>query len=541
MKNFIPKGLLVMLFFLAIEANAQVKKAKPIAKTKLANTVQSPSKSIASALIGLPAEQASRLISNELKSTGIRIESIAEEAIYDAVKKGKPAGKLLQNRTSLSCNNQIQIDLIADPNNVVIGVDWYLNDILRNDFLKIERLLGYQKWLSVTKNEEYSGYLNNNLIASVKYYGASDEDENKLTYAIHLGKTDRFNAAILPLPFIIDSITVHHDLEETGQSVVQFLKDQGLKFLYKSKEILTNTEADGLASASSYVTTYMFGEGMHVSIVANKYQQLNEINFYFTDPLVHHKIKRWFRLGDWTKESEANDDDVSVYSKDHLECLNNDKGKTIQFTIAPLLTDIETRYQNTVPMAASTLVNYYFDLGKEKMKDFLTKNYTNMADVNWKTRKIFYRANANPFYAFFKSPADSLCFVAYEYDLSDTKSRVASFSTGDKAYLEKMKTELLELEKDKKSKFIVTFSEKPNATSGTDYIMIFSKAQEAILAENKRKQAEAESARKQREKELAAEQERLKAEKAAKTAADIQKVGDILIQGIQQMKKKGNN
>ncbi|MEE1944975.1 hypothetical protein VRU48_07650 [Pedobacter sp. KR3-3] len=547
MKTLISKSFLIALFLIALQANAQVKKVpvkKTVASTKAksANTAQASSKNMALALLGINVEQASRLISNELKAIGIQIESIGEEAIYDEVKNGKQTGKLLQNRTSLVCNNRTQIDLIADPNNVVLHVNWFLNDVLHDDYIKIERLLGYQKWPVITKSEEFSSYLNNNLIANVNYFGSSENDATKLTYAIHLSKTDRFNAVILPSPFIIDSITVHDNAEETGQNVVQFLKSQGLKFLYKStREILINMEGDGLASAASYATTYMFAEGMHVNILTNKYQQLDEINFYFTDPLVHHKIKRLFNLGSWTKENEGDNEDDIVYRKDHLECTNNDREKSIAFTIAPFINDIETRYQNTTPMAASAFISYYFNMEKDKLKSYLAKNYVNMADVSWKSRKLTYRANANPFHVFFKSPADSLCFAAYEYDLSDTKSRIAYFSTGDQAYLEKMKAEIMELEKDKKSKFIATYSEKSSATSGMNYIMIFSKAQEAILTENKRKQADAEQAQKQREKELAAEQERLKAEKAAKTAADIQKVGDILIQGIQQMKKKGNN
>lgn len=531
-----------MLLLMATMANAQVKKAAVPAKAPKKGIVQPPSKNIAMALLTTNTEQAGRLISNELKTIGIQIESISEEAVYDEVKNEKPIGKLLQTRTSLHCSNRIQVDFIADPNNAIVSANLYLNDISHDNYLKIERLLGYQKWSPVTKSEQFSSYLNTNLIASVNYFGSSEDDETKLTYSINLGKTDRFNAAILPSPFEIDSITVHHNPEDIGQSAVQFLKGQGLKFLYKStKDILTNSEGDGISSAVSYITTYMFGEGAHVNVVVNKYQKLNEINFYFTDPLVHNKIKRWFGLGNWTKEGEGDFEGSMVYRKNHLECVNNDKERSIDFTIAPFITDIATRYENTGPITASALANYYFSFDKNQMKNYLTKNYVNIADVNWKNRTLYYRANANPFHFFFKSPTDSLCFAAYDYDLSDTKSRIAFFSTGDKAYLEKMKAELTEMAKDPKSKFVVTFSEKLNTVSGMHYIMVFSKAQEAVLAEIKRKQDDALAAKQQKEKEEAAERERLRAAKAAKTAEDIQKVGDILIQGIQQMKKKGNN
>lgn len=542
MKNLIPKGLILVLLFMAAMANAQVKKTTTAAKPKKASIVQPPSKNIATAVLNTNTEQASRLLSNELKAIGIQIESLSEEAVYDEVKNGKPTGKLLQTRTSLHCSNRIQVDFIADPNNAIVNANLYLNDISHDDYLKIERLLGYQKWPAITKSQQFSSYLNNNLIASVNFFGSSEDDETKLTYAINLGKTDRFNAAILPSPFEIDSITVHHNPEEIGQSALQFLKGQGLKFLYKSAtDILTNSEGDGISSAVSYITTYMFGEGAHVNVVVNKYQKLNEINFYFTDPLVHNKIKRWFSLGNWTKEGEGDYEGSMVYRKNHLECVNNDKERSIDFTISPFITDIGTRYENTSPITASALANYYFSLDKNKMRNYLTKNYVNIADVNWKNRTVYYRANANPFHFFFKSPADSLCFAAYDYDLSDTKSRIAYFSTGDNAYFEKMKAELIELEKDPKSKFVITFSEKLNTVSGMHYITVFSKAQEAVLTENKRKQADALALQQQREKEAAAEKERLRAAKAAKTAEDIQKVGDILIQGIQQMKKKGNN
>lgn len=537
MKTLIQKSLVLLLFIIAAEASAQVKKATVTAKPKQVSTVQVPTKSLVAELLRSNTEQACRLLSNELKGIGIRIESMDEESVYEQKNKSP-----LQLRTSLKCSDKIQVDVIANQNDQILSVDWYVNEVSQATFTTIEKILGYQKWPIITKENRSALYLSNNMIVNVNNFGSTESDHTKSSYAIHLTKSDRFISSPTAKLFNIDSLSVHSNGEEIGQSVVQFLKGQGLKFLYKSlKDVSAASGEKGISEVVGYTTTYMFDEGTYVSITSNKYQKTDGLNFYFSDPLVHNKIKRWFRFSNWTEGGEGDEEGDVIYTKNNVECLNNDKFKYIQFTISPVITDIKTRYQNTYPIDASSLVADYFNMNKEALKTYLTKTYANMVSIDWANRKMTYSESADPYTFYFKSPADSLSVVIYEYKLSNTWSRIAYFGTRDKAYFEQMKNELVTQSKDAKSKVIINYGDKPNEKTGMHYVLIFSKAQEAIFAENKRKEADALAAQQQREKEAAAEKERLRAEKAAKTSEDIQKLGDILIQGIQQMKKKGNN
>lgn len=541
MKSFIQQGLILMLLCIATKTSAQIKKAATPVKTKQIIATQSTAKSLATELLRSNTEQACKLISNELKAIGIQIESMEEESVYDHPKSNEKPGKLLEMRTSLRCSNKMQVDVLANASDQVQGVNWYLNNISPATFTATEKILGYRKWPLISNAVTSSLYFNNNLIAEVSEMGSSESDKAKFTYAINLTKTDRFISPTITKTFNTDSLTVHSNPEETGQSVVQFLKGQGIKFLYKSlNNILTNYEGKGISTVFGYTTTYMFGEGTSVTISCNKYQKLDGINFYFTDPLVHNKIKKWFRFNNWANGGEGDEEGDIIYNNNNLQCLNNDKDKYIQFTISPFINDIHTRYQNTNPIDASTLVSYYLNMEKNALKTLLTKEYVTMVSVDWTSRKMTYNAAAYPHEFYFRSPSDSLSYVVYEYKLSDTYSRIIYFSTGDKAYYEKMKSDLITQAKDPKSEVIINYSDKPFEKTRMYYIMIFSKAQEAVFADNKRKKEEALLAQQQREKEAAAEKARLKAERDAKTSADIQKVGDILIQGLEQIKKKGN-
>jgi len=535
MKSFIQNGLILMLFCIATETSAQVKKTVSPVKTKKATTAPAETKSIAIELLRSNTEQASRMISNELKALGVQMESIEEESIYDNPKNGEKSGRLLQVRTSLICSHKIQVDIRANASYQIQSIDWYLNDVPKEGFLALEKVLGYRKWQALSPNH----FLNNNLIAEITEMGSSGEDKNQLTYAITLTKTDPFILPVMAKIFSTDTLTVHNNPEEAGQSVVQFLRGQGNKFLYKSSNILTNYQGKGISNVNGYTTTYMFAEGTSVTVSSNKYQKLNAIDFSFSDPLVHNKIKKWFRLNNWTDGGEGDEDGDLIYSKNNLKCTNNDKEKYIRFAVSPYVTDIATRYQNTDPIDASSLVSYYLNMEKATLKTFLAENYLTSIKVDWPNRNMTYNAAAYPHDFYFKSPADSLSYVSYEYQLSDTWSRIIYFSTGDKAYYEKMKTDLLKNAEDPKSKVIVNYSDKQFDKTRMYYITIFSKEKDI---ENKRKKQEALLAQQQREKAEAQEKARLKAEKDAKTSADIQKVGDILIQGLEQInRKKGNN
>ncbi|WP_124562250.1 hypothetical protein [Pedobacter sp. KBW01] len=536
MKSLILNGLTLLLFCIVTETSAQVKKTVIPVKTKKNNTPQVATKSIAIELLRANTEQASRMISNELKAMGVQMESIEEESIYDNRKNGEQIGKLLQVRTSLICSHKIQVDIRANASDQVQSIDWYLNDVPKEGFLALEKMLGYRKWQPISPNL----YLNNNLIADVGEMGSSGEDNTKLTYAINLSKTDYFVLPIRTKIFNTDSLTVHNNPEEAGQSVVQFLNGQGMKFLYKSSNtILSSYQGKGISNVNGYTTTYMFAEGTSITVSSNKYQKLNAIDFSFTDPLVHNKIKKWFRLNNWTDGGEGDEEGDLIYSKNNLKCTNNDKEKYIRFTVSPYVTDIATRYQNTDPIDASSLVGYYLNMEKATLKTFLAENYLTSIKVDWPNRNMTYNAGAYPHDFYFKSPADSLCYVSYEYQLSDTWSRIIYFSTGDKAYYEKLKADLLKNAEDPKSKVIVNYSDKQFDKSRMYYISIYSKEKDI---ENKRKKQEALLAQQRHEKAEAEERARLKAEKDAKTSADIQKVGDILIQGLEQInRKKGNN
>ncbi|WP_343524453.1 cell envelope integrity protein TolA [Pedobacter sp.] len=536
MKSFIQKGLILMLFCIATETIAQVKKTASPAKTTKKNTAPAVTKSIAIELLRANAEQASRLVSNELKAMGVQIESIDEDLVYDTPKNGEKRGKLLETRTMLKCSHKIQVDVLANPNDQVQAVNWYLNDVPKEGFLAIEKILGYKKWQALGSNL----YLNNNLIAEVEEMGSTGDDETKLTYSINLSKTEYFVLPIRTKVFNTDSLTVHHNPEEAGQSVVQFLNGLGMKFLYKTlNTIIPNYESKGISNVYGYTTTYMFEEGTSVAVTCNKYQQLAGIFFQFTDPLVHNKIKKWFKLSNWNDEGEGNNEGDVVYSKNNLKCVNNDIDKDIRVTITPYVTDIATRFHNTSPIDATSLVSFYLNMEKPFLKKFLTENYVTLVNVNWPGRNMTYNASAYPYDFYFKSPADSLCYVSYEYQLSDTWSRIIYFSTGDKAYYEEMKTNLLKNAEDPKSKVIVNYSDKQFEKSRMYYITIFSKEKDI---ENKRKKQEALVAQQLREKAEAEEKARLKAQKDAQTSADIQKVGDILIQGLQQInRRKGSN
>lgn len=537
MKTLIQKCLILLLFIIATEASAQVKKATAPVKPKQTSTAQVPTKSLVAELLRSNTEQACRLLSNELKGIGIRIESMDEESVYEQKNKSP-----LQLRTSLKCSDKIQIDVIANQNDQVLGVDWFVNEVSQAAFTAIEKVLGYQKWPIITKENRSALYLSNNMIVNVNSFGSTETNQTRFSYAIHLTKSDRFIPSPTAKLFNVDSLSVHSNAEEIGQSVVQFLKGQGLKFLYKSpKDVVTASTEKGISEVVGYTTTYMFDEGTYAVVTGNKYQKTDGLNFYFSDPLVHNKIKRWFRFSNWKEDGEGEEEGDVIYTKNNLECLNNDKFKYIQFTISPLVTDIKTRYQNTYPIDASSLVTDYFNLSKEVLKTHLTKTYANMVSIDWANRKMNYNESADPYAFFFKSPADSLSVVVYEYKLSNNWSRIIYFGTRDKAYFEEMKNQLVTDAKDPKSKVIINYGDKPDEKSGMHYIMVFSKAQEAIFAENKRKEQDALAAQQKRDKEAAAEQERIRAAKAAKSAEDIQKLGDILIQGIQQMKKKGNN
>lgn len=525
-----------MLFCIATETIAQVKKPIAPAKTKKTSTPPVVTKTIAIELLRANTEQASRMISNELKAMGVQMQSIDEESVYDSRKNGEQTRKLLQVRTSLICSHKIQVDIRANASDQIQSIDWYLNDVPKEGFLAIEKTLGYRKWQAISPNL----FLNNNLIAEVTEMGSSGEDKNQFTYAISLTKTDPFVLPVMAQALNIDSLTVHKNPEETGQSVVQFLRSQGSKFLYKSvNKISANYEGNDISTVFAFSTDYVFDEGTSVTITSNRYKKIDGINFSFSDPLVHNKIKKWFRFNNWTNDGEGDEEGDVIYSKNNLKCTNNDKERYIRFSVSPYITDIATRYQNTSPIDASSLVNYYLNMEKATLKTFLAENYLTSIKVNWPGRDMTYQAAAFPHDFYFKSPADSLCYVSYEYQLSDTWSRIIYFSTGDKAYYEKMKTDLLKNAEDPKSKVIVNYSDKQFDKTRMYYITIFSKEKDI---ENKRKKQEALLAQQRREKAEAEEKARLKAEKDAKTSADIQKVGDILIQGLEQInRRKGNN
>jgi|GEM_PF-2264480 len=536
MKNFIQKGLIFMLFFVATETIAQVKKPVAPAKTKKNSTTPAVTKTIAIELLRVNTEQASRLISNELKAIGVQMQRIEEESVYDNQKNGRPNATLLQLRTSLICSHKTQIDIITNARDQIQSIDWYLNDVPKERFLAIERMLGYRKWQSLSPNH----YLSNNLIAEVTEMSSRGEDKNQFTYAITLTKTDRFVLPVMAQVLNTDSLTVHNTPYETAKSVVQFLRGQGSKFLYKSvNKISANYEEKGISTVFGYSSDYVFDGGTSVTITSNKYNKLDGLNFYFSDPLVYNKIKKWFRFNKWTNEGEGYEEGDVIYSKNNLKCTNNDSEKYLRLTVSPFVTDIATRYENTSPIDAGSLVSYYLDMEKPILQKFLAENYVTLVNVNWPGRDMTYNAAAYPHDFYFKSPADSLCYVSYEYQLSDNWSRIIYFSTGDKAYYEKMKTDLLKNAKDPKSKVIVNYSDKQFDKSRMYYITIFSKERDI---ENKQKKEEAMLAQQRREKAEAEERARLKAEKDAKTAADIQKVGNILIQGLEQLnRRKGNN
>ncbi|GGG95181.1 cell envelope integrity protein TolA [Pedobacter zeae] len=536
MKSFIQKGLILMLFCIATETIAQVKKTASPAKTTKKSTAPAVTKSIAIELLRANAEQASRLVSNELKVIGVQMQSVEEESVYDNRKNGEQTGKLLQVRTSLICSHKIQVDIRTDASDQIQSIDWYLNDVPKEGFLAIEKILGYRKWQALSHNL----YLNNNLIAEITEMGNSGEDKNQFTYAITLTKTDRFVLPVMAQALNTDSLTVHSNPEETAQSIVQFIRGQGSKFLYKSvNKISANYEGNGISSVFGYSTDYVFDEGTSVTITSNRYKKIDGIRFSFSDPLMHNKIKKWFRFNNWTNDGEGDEEGDVIYIKNNLKCTNNDKERYIRFNVSPYITDIATRYQNTSPIDASSLVSYYLNMEKPFLKKFLAENYVTLVNVNWPGRNMTYNASAYPYDFYFKSPADSLCYVSYEYQLSDTWSRIIYFSTGDKAYYEEMKTNLLKNAEDPKSKVIVNYSDKQFEKSRMYYITIFSKEKDI---ENKRKKQEALVAQQLREKAEAEEKARLKAQKDAQTSADIQKVGDILIQGLQQInRRKGSN
>ncbi|WP_443938375.1 hypothetical protein [Pedobacter sp. MW01-1-1] len=536
MKKITLKPLLFVLFCIISSANAQVKKTTTTAKPS--TQAIAPPKNLASDIFRSGTEQAYKILSNELKVMGVTIESLSENTIHENPKNGEKIGKLLQTQTKLICTKGIELDIFSNPADQVVQFNCSISNVSLTTKTNLERILGHTKWPLLNKSAQNTLYSNSNLMVVINDYS---DNEKKTSFSQYLCFTGIDKSPLIGTvpPFNADSLSVHKSAIETGMSIIQTLKNQGIRLLCKTPtKIYPEYSEDEASKVRIYTTEYYFSGGGSVTVTSDSRKKLTKLDFLFSDPLVYTKFKKTFHFSEWTNEGEGEEEDETIYRKNHLEGAVNDKYKYISVNIETHISDVNTRLANSAPIDAASLINNYYTMDKAALKTYLDANYATIAFVNWTTRQLFYNEKADPYDFFFKSPSDSLCYACYEYKLGENWSRIVYFSTPDKAYYESMKNDLLKLANDANSKVIVNYSDKLTDKSKMYFITLFSKEQEAINAENKRRKEEALAAQQKREQEEAAERAR---QKAAKSAADIQTLGNILLQGIQQMKPKGNN
>lgn len=536
-------GLLIIALLINMQVNAQVK--KPIVKAK---TITALPKVVAINkinLFDLSADEATETLSNELKKLSIVLEDIEEYQTYNYDENGKKLNTINNTVKKLIFNKGLTSFIATNNIDVIKEISFVINDAKYNRSIKT--LLGYNNWQAVFQSENDTTFKSGYFIVNTNKNSVEDETGKKTGEHFSIAMKQITPYTYKPSKvndFIPKTLTVHDNADDVGYSIVELMKKQGLIFLYKS-DIYSLTDDNKFLN---YNTTYHFANGISLDINTNVKNKLLNISFNLNNPLAFIKLKKEFKILEFEHTGNDTENNIEYYKYNNISSTIFPKQKAIIFYISPAVEDIKTRYQNTAAISGEDLVNMYLKNDSSILKNIIAQNYVNKVDIDWKSRKMTYNEKENDFDFLFKSPSDSISFVSYEYKLSNTWSRIIYFSTRDKVYYEKMKTELTQIANKPESEISINFSDIPYAATGMQYISIFSKAQEQKVQENKRllaQQREQERqellARQQQQREEQAERDRLKAEKAAKSAADIQRVGDALLKGLQdiQRAKKG--
>lgn len=540
MRTLIIAILLGLVTFVS-PINAQIKKpvVKPkttLAKVPAINTID---------VFNESSDDATQILSDELKKLNVILDDIEEYHFYKYDEHGKKLNTINNSVKKLIFNKGITAYIHINNIDAIKEVSFSIEDKKYNK--NIKKLLGYANWPTVARSEKDTTFKSGYFIVNTNTISQEDEDGKKVGDAYTIAMKQISPYLFKPskiMGFEAKALTVHDNVDDIGYAIVELMKKQGIGLLYKEDELPASNN-DGLLN---YYTTYNFVNGITVDINTNKKRMLSEINFACNNPIVFIKLKRELKILEFEHTGSDAENSLEYYQYKNVNSTVFSKQKAINFYVLPVIEDVETRYQNTEPISAENLVNLYLKNDSTTIKTHISNNYVNNANVDWINMKMTYNMLAPDFGFYFKSPADSISYVEYEYKLSDTWSRIIYFSTRDKFYYEKIKTELTQIANAPGSEIIINFSDTPYAITRMPYISIFSKAQDEkvkqkkqLLAQQKEQERQELLARQQQQREEQVERDRLKAEKAAKSAADIQKVGDALIKGLQdiQRAKKG--
>lgn len=534
------KKLIIFIFLLAFlskvnSLKAQIKKV--IAKPK----------PVAVAVALVPKEEIKKIdffdktpedliqvLNDEFKKAGLTIKDINDFITYKYDAKGKSTKQPISTLKTISFNKDATVIYVnTDSAEKVSDISFTTKNY--KYFKQIKKLVGCQSWSLVASNETDTTLKSGNLYANIS------KDTANIQYNLSLKKSIGNNfTSNQTVPFNAANLSLENNANDLGNGIIAVMKLIGLDFLYKSNNVPIVSEKQFMF----YSTRFNFTNFASVDINTSATNKNQSIVFSVTDAVIFYKLKKALNVTQWQSKPNGTNDGTETYSLNNIDCSVNSKDKIIIYTVNPLVTDIKTRYENTIPIDAENLVNLYLKNDSATVKKIIQSTYVNLVDVDWQSRKIKYNPIADPFDFYFKSPADSLCYVSYEYKLSNTHSRIIYFATKDFAYFDKIKTALNEMAQPADAPIIIAVSTTPNTTTGMQNINIYSKAQGAVIAEYNRQQEEqkerdrqAAIARQQREREEKAERDRLKAEKDAKTAKDIENVTNSILEGLKKLKK----
>ncbi|MEO6148550.1 MAG: hypothetical protein ABIN95_07050 [Mucilaginibacter sp.] len=512
--------ILISITVFSSRLNAQVK--KPVTKHKATLTAGKVPVLNKIDFLSKNADDAAQILSDEFKKLKIDLNDIEDKPVYSYTMSNEKRSESVGSTKILHFSKGLKIYLSADIKDIVEKLSFITPD--GKHYTAIKKMLGFAAWQKVSETDQDTTYKNAGTFVSLN--SRKDEEEGN-RYAVTIERPEPFLYQPDSLQISnIEDVNIHSGWIEVDYYVIDFIKKLGYSYLYNSKE--AHLEDEKGKRFCSIFSSY-FSNGLSVDFTRGKNRLLQTIAFNARNPIVFSKLKKALHVLQWQLTGSDQENNIEYYTNNNVDCAILNGERTINFTIHPALTDVETRLTEAPSLNFLQLVALYNTGSKQEVAKAITKTYLNKAKYDNNLGKFVFDETADDYLFYYTSPNDFLVTVFFKMDLTEDFTRPILVASNDKDYLVSLADELAQSEY--KDKYTKGLTENNFSIYDNEMEAIRKQSKENREAEARRQQEETD--RQQAEaKEQARladiEKQRLRDEKAARTNAALEKLNEAL-------------